>query len=75
MWTTLNGTGITIANMTNAHLRNCIFYLHRQRVLIECNRKNSMYINVVDMNPRDTSTAYDIMLQEADRRGLPWVEQ
>lgn len=77
VWTTIDGRRIRIVDMTDDHLRNCIFYLNKQ-----FGREWGPWIHTYQPdivqfylkgNPADEWPIYDVMRREAQRRNLSWI--
>jgi hypothetical protein len=68
-WLTQNGESIRICDMTDEHLRNCIFYLVRLRAISSRNWYKSLY----GLHDMTRMPQYEIMLREATRRKLAWI--
>jgi hypothetical protein len=63
VWTTAEGDRVCVGDMSDAHLRNCIFYLN----------KRYGYLNpysIMGGSPAEITPMYDAMRREATRRKL-----
>lgn len=83
VWTTQEGVGVRVCDMTDEHLRNCIFYLNKQYGALWDKHNNLVRVghfvraaNATDTylrgTPGDIWPIYDAMRREADRRRLRW---
>lgn len=66
IWTTMEGVEVRICDMTDDHLRNCIFYLNKVYGLHYPSR-------IYGHTPAEVNPIYDVMRREAQRRHLSWI--
>lgn len=72
-WTTAGGRTKTIRELDDDHLRNIIFYLHREAGWVYNRQGHSSY-DIIWMNsvPENRESVLEVMLREADYRKLTW---
>lgn len=75
IWMAKNGEEIALVDLTNAHLRNIIFYLNKRFGQIKQGRDNSDMncSTIMDNTPNDFWPIYDYLRKEANRRKLTWI--
>jgi hypothetical protein len=64
LWTMMTGEQVRVVDMTDAHLRNTIFYMNK--------RFGQLTSHIMHNGPSERWPIFESMCQEADRRGLKW---